>query len=328
MASTSRQRGLPRQLAQRLASRLALAALLCAATAAGGWAGRPATWRQQPAAPLFTFGVIADVQYRDAAPSGTRFYRESATKLAEAVDRLNALRPAFTVQLGDLVDGAFASYDAVLPIFARLRSPGYHVLGNHDQSVEPERQAEVLRRLGLDRLGGGRGYYDFARDGWRFVVLNGNDLSVVAYPENSPEKNAAIKVLEALKTANAPNAQIWNGGIGAGQMEWLKRTLARAAASRERVVVFCHFPVLPAGSTTLWNDRELVLALDACPTLVAYVCGHKHEGDYVERNGVHFVTLQGMIEGHETAFALVEVHRDRLEMKGFGREGSRTLTLR
>jgi alkaline phosphatase len=56
--------------------------------------------------PLFTFGLTADVQYRDAETSGTRFYRESTAKLVEAVDRFNALRPAFVVQLGDLVDGA------------------------------------------------------------------------------------------------------------------------------------------------------------------------------------------------------------------------------
>jgi len=295
---------------------------LVAICLAGGWGVA------RRAAPLFSFGLVADVQYRDAPSSGARFYRESTTKLAEAVERFNALRPAFVVQLGDLVDGAWVSYDAVLPILGRLRMPRYHVLGNHDQSVEPEHQREVLGRLGLDRLGAGKGYFDFARDGWRFVVLNGNDISVLAYAENSPEKNAAIAVLEDLKQTRAPNAQIWNGGIGAAQMAWLKGTLARAAAARERVIVFCHFPVLPPGAATLWNDREVLAALDACPTLAAYFCGHEHAGGYAERGGVHYITLRGVVEGRDNAYALVEVYADRLEVSGFGREPGRVLKLR
>jgi manganese-dependent ADP-ribose/CDP-alcohol diphosphatase len=279
-------------------------------------------------APIFSFGLIADVQYRDAAPSGTRFYRESTAKLAEAVERFNQLRPAFVVQLGDLIDGSLASYNAVLPIVGRLRAPVYHVEGNHDGAVEPGLQPEVLRRLGLDRRGAGRGYYDFARQGWRFVVLNGNDLSVIASPEGSPERAAATAMLEELKTRNAPNAQTWNGGIGAAQLAWLERILSRAASARERVVVFCHFPVLPPGSATLWNDREVLAALDAHPAVVAYFSGHEHRGGYAEQGGVHFVTLRGVVEGHDSAYAMVEVYADRLEMKGFGREPSRTLTIR
>jgi 3',5'-cyclic AMP phosphodiesterase CpdA len=278
--------------------------------------------------PVFTFGLIADVQYRDGDPSGTRFYRESTAKLAEAVERLNALRPSFVVQLGDLIDGASASYDVVLPIWARLRAPGYHVLGNHDQSVEAGRQREVLRRLGLDRLGPGLGYYDFARQGWRFVVLNGNDVSVIASPEGTPERNAAAAMLEELKRRNAPNAQTWNGGVGAVQLAWLVRTLARAAAARERVVVFCHFPVLPPGSATLWNDREVLAALEASPVVTAYFSGHEHRGGYAEQGGVHFVTLRGAVEGHDSAYVLVEVFEERIELKGFGREPSRTLLFR
>ena len=306
-------------------SRTVIASL---AAAAGAWYLAACALSGAAPIPVFIFGVIADVQYRDAEPSGTRFYRESSAKLAEAVERFNELRPAFVVQLGDLIDGVSASYDVVLPIMARLGPPAYHVLGNHDQSVEMEQQRTVLRRLGLDRLGSGRGYYDFARQGWRFLVLNGNDLSVIASPEGSPERNAATAMLEALKKRNAPNAQTWNGGIGAVQLAWLKRTLARAESAHERVVVFCHFPVLPPGSATLWNDREVLAALEASPAVVANFSGHEHRGGYAEQGGIHFVTLRGVVEGHDSAYALVEVYADRLELKGFGREPSRTLTIR
>jgi manganese-dependent ADP-ribose/CDP-alcohol diphosphatase len=297
-------------------------------TAASAWGLVAAERSGAASAPLFGFGVIADVQYRDGDPSGTRFYRESSAKLAAAVERFNELRPAFVVQLGDLIDGASASYDVMLPIMARLRAPAYHVLGNHDQSVEAGQQREVPKRLGLDRLGPGLGYYDFARNGWRFVVLNGNDVSAIASPEGSPERRAADAMLEELKTRKAPNAQTWNGGVGAAQQAWLERTLARAAAAGERVVAFCHFPVLPPGPATLWNDREVLAVLEASPAMVAYFSGHEHRGGYAEQGGVHFVTLRGVVEGHDSAYALVEVYPDRLELKGFGREPSRTLRYR
>jgi len=97
----------------------------------------------------FSFGVIADIQYRDADNQGTRFYRDSLEKLRRAVEHLNALAPRFTIQLGDLIDGESRSYDAVLPILGALAMPRYHVLGNHDFSVEPAEKRLVLARLNL-----------------------------------------------------------------------------------------------------------------------------------------------------------------------------------
>jgi 3',5'-cyclic AMP phosphodiesterase CpdA len=298
-----------------LAAALALCACLATATA-------------RTAAPVLSFGVIADVQYRDADPQGTRFYRDSRAKLEQAVESLNAATPAFVVQLGDLIDGAFLSYDIVVPIYDRLKSPHYHVLGNHDVAVEPERQRSVLQRLGLDRLGAGRGYYDFARSGWRFIVLNGDDLSVQAYATGSPERAASERVLADLRASGAKNATQWNGGLAREQLDWLKRTLARANASHERAIVFCHFPVFPAGDSTLWNDRDVIAILETSPSVVAYFCGHKHEGGYAARNGIHYVNLKGMVEGRETAYAVVELYADSMKINGYGREENRTLVVR
>ena len=52
--------------------------------------------------PLFSFGLIADIQYCDCDPSGTRFYRSSLTKLEEAVRSLRIDSPAFVVNLGEI----------------------------------------------------------------------------------------------------------------------------------------------------------------------------------------------------------------------------------
>lgn len=278
-------------------------------------------------APLLSFGVITDIQYRDADPQGTRFYRDSLRKLSDAVEHLNTLPLSFTIQLGDLIDGTFGSYDAVLPLYNALRVPHYHVLGNHDFAVEPAEKGQVLHRLGLDVLGGGKGYYDFGYKGWRFVVLNGDDLSVLAHPPGSAPRLASERYLAELKKKGVVSAQDWNGGIGSGQREWLSRALARASGAGERAIVFCHFPILPAAMAGLWNDQEVLAILRAHPNVAACFSGHAHEGGYARDGWIHFLTFQGMVEGQQPAYAMVDVLPDALRITGFGRETSRVLPL-
>jgi 3',5'-cyclic AMP phosphodiesterase CpdA len=205
--------------------------------------------------------------------------------------------------------------------------PVHNVLGNHDAAVEPENQSEVLRRLGLDKLGDKKGYYDFARAGWRFVVLNGNDVSVLAHAPGSAQWKAANTLLDDLRKKRARNAQDWNGALGSEQLKWLDRTLAKAERTGERVLVFCHYPVYPPSSHTLWNDSEVLAILESHKGVVAYLCGHKHDGDYALINGAHYLTFAGMVETNETAYALVEVYSDRLCVTGFGREPRRVLQI-
>ena len=40
---------------------------------------------------------------------------------------------------------------------------------------------------------------------------------------------------------------------------------------------------------------------------------------------VHYLTMKGMVDMKENAFAILTFHTDRIEVKGFGREESRTL---
>jgi 3',5'-cyclic AMP phosphodiesterase CpdA len=256
--------------------------------------------------PVFSFGVLADVQYADRDPAIGRFYRAALGKLREAVAELNRGDLAFVVQLGDLVDGGWEAYDDALAALEDARAPVYHVPGNHDFDVAPERKGEVLCRLGL-----ARGRYAFAVPGvagWRGVVLDGTRLSTCAWPEGSPGHRAGQAEMERLAAAGAPNAKEYNGGIGAAQAAWLRGVLRDAADAGERVLVFCHFPVWPATA--------------------AYLCGHRHEGCTAERRGIHYLTFRGIVEAaRENAFARVDVYPDRLHVEGYGLEPTRTLAL-
>jgi len=281
-----------------------------------------------PAAkPLVTFGVVTDVQYADAPTQGKRQYRESLPKLERCVADFNKIKPEFVIHIGDTVNEAFSSYDAVMPLFEKLSMPRYMLLGNHDVAVAVDNKAKILARLGLDKLGTGKGYYDFARAGWRFVALNGNDISIVGNAAGSEERKAAESLVADLKKKGAKNTVLHNGAVGPQQLAWLKETLAKADAAGERAIVFCHFPVHPPGGSNLWNDTEIVGVMETHKCAAAFFCGHVHGGGYAQKGGIHYVNFKGMIEADPTAYALVEVFADSLKVTGFGTEPSRVLKI-
>jgi manganese-dependent ADP-ribose/CDP-alcohol diphosphatase len=269
------------------------------------------------------FGVIADVQYADRDRKGTRYYRESPRKLAACVDALNREDLAFVIHLGDFIDRGFESFDRLLPLFHRLRAPGRFVLGNHDFDVEAKKIKDVSARLGMEER-----YYDFVIGGWRFVVLDGNDVSLHANPEGSAKQSQALALLEEMKARGDENAQPWNGALGAAQTAWLRGRLDKATARGERVVLFCHFPVFPVDRHNLWKDREIVALLEEYRCVAAWINGHNHAGSYALKNGIHYLTVEGMVETPDTtAWATVTAGSSRLSVNGRGREEDRILEL-
>lgn len=288
----------------------------------GGLLAIPMLFADPPAGPkpLVVFGVVADVQYADADTAGSRHYRAALPKLASCVREFNAGKPDFVIQLGDLVDHGPASFGPPLAAYGKLMVPRYHVIGNHDAAVAAGAGVDGAATLGLKR-----GYYDFAVRGWRFIVLDGNAVSLAA-PAGSPERLQAQAMLDRLQKVGAPNAMSWNGACGDRQLTWLRETLAKAAKARETAVVFCHFPVYPPNVHNLWDDGEVVRLLEVSGVVAACFSGHNHGGNYGEKHGIHYVTLQGLVETPDTvAYALVELYSDRLVVTGYGREPSRVL---
>ncbi len=274
------------------------------------------------AAPL-RFGAGADIQYCDCDAAGSRYYRDSLEKAAACAGALSGEGLAFVVHLGDFIDRDFTSFPAALAALRGLTAPLRHVLGNHDFSVEETRKAQVPEVLSMPRR-----YYHFSYAGWRFLVLDGNDISFHGRTEGSPQQAGARRILDALEARKAVNAQTWNGAVGEEQMAWLDAALAEAGARQQRAIVFCHFPVYPEDAHNLWNDTQIVELLESHPCVAAYINGHNHAGNYGEKAGIHYLTLQGMVETPDIpAFAAISLHPDRIEVNGFGREPNRVLAI-
>lgn len=268
------------------------------------------------------FGVIADCQYCNCEPTDKRFYRKSPKRLQAAVDTFNGLPLKFTIHLGDFIDKDYSSFDTVLPIWNQLQSKKYHVLGNHDFSVADSIKQHVPKKLGLANR-----YYSFKYSNWRFLVLDGTDLSMYATLDtiNFAERDSLYAVLKEER----PYVRPWNGAVGSKQLDWIERELSEASEQKHNVGLFCHFPLLPEDKLhNLWNNRELIALLEQYPQVQFFFNGHNHDGAYLEKNGIHYHTFKGMVDTpNQTAFSVVKISDKIVDIKGYGRSDSRKILL-
>ena len=61
-------------------------------------------------------------------------------------------------------------------------------------------------------------------------------------------------------------------------------------------------------------------------TVVAWFNGHNHAGNYAKRNGIHFVTIQGMVDTPDSnAYGVLDIYPGLLKIRGSGRVPDRVL---
>jgi len=269
--------------------------------------------------PLFSIGAIADCQYADQDDGKVRMYRMSTRKLLDAIEDLNTQDLEFVVHLGDFIDKDFDSFATLAPIASRLKPPWRHVLGNHDYAVHDAFKPIVHKQLGMPSR-----YYSFEKNDWVFIVTNGNDLSTYAWPKRSTE-HAEGSRLYAQQYGDRPS---WNGGIGPDQMRWIEGILTDADKAGKKVMLFSHFPIFPKNNHDLWNASQVMQNLVGHRSVKAWVNGHNHKGNYGQNAGIHFVTMQGMVDTVETAYSTIDFFDDRIEIQGVERQKSYRLELR
>jgi hypothetical protein len=273
--------------------------------------------------PSFRFGVVADPQYAPIAPSGTRYYSNTLWKISEAIKVFNREHLAFVVTLGDIIDRNWGSYAHLLPLYKRLEHPNFFVLGNHDFYVASDHLNSVRQKLGLRRT-----YYDFVGSGHRFIIIDGNEISLFANAVGTENHTAAKRRLSDMKAAGVRNAHDVNGGISDVQFAWIQRVMNEAKAAGERVIVMAHYPIYPINDLNLWDDLRLVDLLTSYDNFLLYINGHNHVGNFGAIGRKYFVNFKGMVESPDTtAFSIVEVYDDRIDIRAFGVEVPRTLSL-
>lgn len=280
--------------------------------------------KTEPKYPEFEIGVIADCQYCDCDPTEVRFYKKAPARLRQAVEELNTHTLDYTIHLGDFIDRDFNSFDTLIPIWGGLKSDKYHVLGNHEFKV-----ADSLKPLVLDKMNLKDRYYSIVKNKWRFIVLDGNDLSVHGALTET-KKQQTDSLFKQLSDKDLPNLKLWNGGLGKEQLQWVEDELKLATQNKERVGFYCHFPILgETNDLNLWNNEQLLAIIDKYDCVKFYFNGHNHDGSYVQKDGVHYLNFKGMLDTRDsTSFARVTFHNDSILVKGYGREPDRGLPIR
>ncbi len=259
------------------------------------------------------FGIVTDCHYADADPLGTRFYRESLGKLAEGVDRMNAERVDFLIELGDFKDEnrpaveehTLSYLTSIESAFRQFNGRRYHVLGNHDMDSISKQQ--FLSRVENSGIDAGRSYYSFDVNGLHCVVLDAN------YRSDGGDYDHG-------------NFDWRDANVPPRELDWLRQDLA---AWHGPALVFIHQLLDGTGSVYVNNAAEVRQILEASGRVLAVFQGHHHPGAYSGINGIHYYTLKGMIEGHgedNSTYAVVETYPDGdIGVTGYRKAQSRKL---
>lgn len=272
--------------------------------------------------PLFTFGIIADIQYADIddgynyTKTSMRYYRNSLVLLQGALQEWASERvtPQFILQLGDLIDGynvthksSEMSLEKLLTEIETLKTPVHHIWGNHE-FYNFSRKQLMESRLNSSRL---PGTLTFPEDGgdpqdsfysyhfspsprFRLLLIDSYDFSVIG---RDPSSDKYIKSSKLLRQKN-PNEDKnspkdlaetryvqFNGGISAAQLSWINGVLETSDRNNEKVMVAGHLPVHPYSTDPIcltWNYAEVLAMLQSHPCVVAYFAGHDHDGGYYQ----------------------------------------------
>ena len=224
--------------------------------------------------PLSNFALITDLHYADKPTAGSRHYRETLRKLAEAKTVFDRNTPEFLVCLGDLIDAA-SEVETELGYLSRIVKelntidcPKHFVLGNH--CVDTLTKSEFLNGVGQDKS-----FYSFNRNGVHFVILDACFRS-----DGKPYQRKNFDWTD-------PN-------ISEEQVQWLEADLAD---TKMPTIVFTHQRLDDAGVYSAKNAAVVRNKLEASNNVLAVFQGHSHKNEHQLIKGIHYCTMVAMVEG-------------------------------
>lgn len=190
-------------------------------------------------------------------------------RITTFIETMKKKKPDFIIELGDFATPA-PKYAKYFEIWNSFPGDKYHLIGNHEMDGGTSREEAIAYR-GMES-----GYYSFDKNGFHFIVLDGND-------KKNPEEKG------------------YKQFIGPEQVAWLKAELASANAL---TVIFSHQGLSYYRSADedlgVDNYREIQQILvdhnkqNPDARVIACFNGHSH-WDYAENiDGIWYITITSM----------------------------------
>lgn len=350
-------------------------AMVAAAKTQPGCHSKGQQAQQQAQRALFTFGILSDVQWAPIEDGfsfhGTpRYYRDALEKSKRAISSFQKQKVDLTVHLGDIVDFHASKHgvsdqalDDIVGCFDVLETPVLHCIGNH--CLYNATRSVLNEKLGIDahKMNSGlmnhNSYFSFTpslhehkdamkaktktknHQQYRFIVLDGYDISVLGWPEGHPHRDQALAILNEKNPNEEKNSNSglygldrrfvkFGGGISKTQLEWLEAELKDAVERGDKVILCCHLCIHPRScpdTCLLYNyDDVLEIIEKYSDSVVASFSGHAHcyGYHYDEDKDIHYRVCEPIIETQEgeDCFGVVSIFEDRIEINGKGQFAS------
>jgi len=253
--------------------------------------------------PKVRIGLVTDLHYADKPAAGTRHYRETPAKLAEAAKRFRDEKTDLVVELGDLIDGAGSPavekeyLKRIVKDFAAIPGRHCYVLGNH--CVGSLTKPEFLRIVGQERS-----YDCFDLNGYHFIALD-----ACFRGDGQPY--------------GRKNFEWTDSSIAPAEVAWLREDLRKTP---HKTVVFIHQRLDVEPPHGVKNAPQVRKILEESRKALAVLQGHSHQNDHKKIAGIHYVTLAAMVEGsgqENNAYAVMDIlPGDAIRIRGFRRQKS------
>ncbi len=195
---------------------------------------------------------------------------DSEFRISTFVDSMKVAKPDFIIELGDFLIPE-EKYAPHFKIWNSFPGPKYHVIGNHEFDGGTSLEAALAYRNMSSS------YYTFLRNGFQFIVLDGNEKK---YPDQKG----------------------YSTFIGKKQAEWLELQLEKV---EHPVIIFSHQglgtdPGNPAERYSIENNAEIRSMLEKhnldnqSAKVIACFNGHTHHDDAENIAGIWYITINSM----------------------------------
>ncbi|MGE0771326.1 MAG: metallophosphoesterase [Cyclobacteriaceae bacterium] len=262
----------------------------------------------------FSFAIVSDLY------SGER---EGVFEVAVA--QLNLLSPEFVLSVGDLVDGGTEDtiqlkkeYDRFDGMVSKLRSPFFHVGGNHDLTNL------VMREFWEKRYG--KRYYHFVYDDVLFLMMDSEDYNPERMQQIYEARAKAIEVLDGPNPELARDMEYFkmpervSGMVGEAQSAYFEKVIQDHPDVRWTFVLM-HKPVWQREAEN--NLSRIESALSGKNYTV--INGHFHSYSHTTRNDRDYIILGTTSGGQNPQDPMAFDHITYITMD---REGPSFISLR